>query len=77
MEQRAQLTQNEVQWYKYLNYTARAYLHGWQVVTSPIKAEAIYLKPPRYIYTGCRVLFLIGVREGAGSSKQKYISVYR
>ena len=38
MEQRAQLTQNEVQWYKYLNYTARAYLHGWPGVTSTTKA---------------------------------------
>ena len=37
MEQRAQLTQNEVQWYKYLNYTARAYLHGWPGVTSTTK----------------------------------------
>ena len=49
MEQRAQLTQNEVQWYKYLNYTARAYLHGWQAVTFPVEAEAIYLKTRRYI----------------------------
>ena len=42
MEQRAQLTQNEVQWYKYLNYTARAYLHGWQAVTFPV--GAVYLE---------------------------------
>ena len=49
MEQRAQLTQNEVQWYKYLNYTARAIYTGWQVVISPIEAEAIYLKTRRYI----------------------------
>ena len=34
MEQRAQLTQNEVQWYKYLNYTARAIYTEWQKVLS-------------------------------------------
>ena len=38
MEQRAQFTQNEVQWYKYLNYTARAIHTGWPGVTSTTKA---------------------------------------
>ena len=33
IEQRAQLTQ----WYKYLNYTARAIHTGWPVVTSTTK----------------------------------------
>ena len=40
IEQRAQLTQ----WYKYLNYTARAIHTGWPGVTSTTKAVYWYIK---------------------------------
>ena len=55
MEQRAQLTQNEVQWYKYLNYTARAYLHGWPGVIPTTKSTDMLRTWTRRVKESTRV----------------------
>ena len=55
MEQRVQLTQNEVQWYKYLNNTAREYLHGWPAVIPTTKSTDMLRTWTRRVKESTRV----------------------